>query len=166
MTAALVGRPELLANSLKSNYYTYNYITNLNFHDLTVAALASTIYIYIYIYGTIIFSQVRPAISVTNIFLVSRRPGTYYDTQVLSYYAYGKFMPWFYSSSILVRPLLQLLTTTTISWNKTEKIGVMILKVYVHIYIVLLIVYPQFGKQSLLAPLIMSGVVRVSFKKL
>ena len=30
-----------------------------------------------------------------------------------------------------------------------------------HIYIVLLIVYPQFGKQSLLAPLIMSGVVRV-----
>ena len=50
MTAALVGRPELLANSLKSNYYTYNYITNLNFHDLTVAALASTIYIYIYIY--------------------------------------------------------------------------------------------------------------------
>ena len=29
------------------------------------------------------------------------------------------------------------------------------------IYIILLIVYPQFGKQSLLAPLIMSGVVRV-----
>ena len=48
-----------------------------------------------------------------------------------------------------------------------KKIGVMILKVYVHIYIVLLIMYPQFGKQSLLAPLIMSGVVRVrSFKKL
>ena len=46
----------------------------------------------------------------------------------------------------------------------------MILKVYVHIYIVLLTVYPQFGKQLLLAPLIMSGVVRVlkckSFKKL
>ena len=40
-----------------------------------------------------------------------------------------------YSSSILVRPLLQLLTTTTISWNKQKKIGVMILKVYVHIYI-------------------------------
>ena len=67
-----------------------------------------------------------------------------------------------YSSSILVRPLLQLLTTTTISWNKTKKIGVKILEVYIHIYIVLLIVYPQFGKQSLLAPLIMSGVVRVS----
>ena len=66
-----------------------------------------------------------------------------------------------YSSSILVRPLLQLLTTTTISWNKTEKMGFMILKVYMHIYIVLLIVYPQFGRQSLLAPLIMSGVVRV-----
>ena len=72
-----------------------------------------------------------------------------------------------YSSFILVRPLLQLLTTTTISWNKTEKIGVMILKVYMRIYIVLLIVYPQFGKQSLHAPLIMSGVVRAeSFKKL
>ena len=70
-----------------------------------------------------------------------------------------------YSSSILVRPLLQLLTTTTISWNKTEKIGVMILKVYMRINIVLLIVYPQFGKQSLLAPLIMSGVVRVRVSK-
>ena len=70
-----------------------------------------------------------------------------------------------YSSSILVRPLLQLLTTITISWNKTGKIGVMILKVYVHIYIVLLIVYPQFGNQSLLAPLIMSGVVRVRISK-
>ena len=69
------------------------------------------------------------------------------------------------SSSILVRPLLQLLTTTTISWNKTEKIGVMILKVYMRINIVLLIVYPQFGKQSLLAPLIMSGVVRVRVSK-
>ena len=68
-----------------------------------------------------------------------------------------------YSSSILVRPLLQLLTTTTISW--IENIGVMILNVYVHIYIVLLIVYPQFGKQSLLAPLIMSGVVRVLISK-
>ena len=46
----------------------------------------------------------------------------------------------------------------------------MILKVYVHIYIVLLIVYPQLGNQSLLAPLIMSGVVRVlkckNFKRL
>ena len=41
----------------------------------------------------------------------------------------------------------------------------MILKVYVHIYIVLLIVYPEFGKQSLLAPLIMSGVVRVLSSK-
>ena len=70
-----------------------------------------------------------------------------------------------YSSSILVRPLLQLLTTTTISWNKTKKIGVMILKVYMRINIVLLIVYPQFGKQSLLAPLIMSGVVRVRVSK-
>ena len=67
-----------------------------------------------------------------------------------------------YSSSILVRPLLQLLT---ISWNKTEKIGVMILKVYMRINIVLLIVYPQFGKQSLFAPLIMSGVVRVRVSK-
>ena len=66
-----------------------------------------------------------------------------------------------YSSSILV---MQLLTNTTISWNKTEKIGVMILKVYVHIkfYIVLLIVYLHFGK---LAPLIMSGVVRVLISK-
>ena len=36
----------------------------------------------------------------------------------------------------------------------------MILKVCVHIYIVLLIVYPQFGKESLLALLIMSGVVK------
>ena len=60
---------------------------------------------------------------------------------------------------------MQLLTTTTISWNKTEKIDVMILKVYVDIYIILLIVYPQFGKQSLLAPLIMSGVVRVLISK-
>ena len=34
-----------------------------------------------------------------------------------------------------------------------------------HIYIVLLIVYPQFGKQSLLAPLIMPGVVRVLISK-
>ena len=43
----------------------------------------------------------------------------------------------------------------------------MILKVCVHIYIVLLIVYPQFGKESLLALLIMSGVVKsVNFKKL
>ena len=67
-----------------------------------------------------------------------------------------------YSSSILVR---QLLTTTTISWNKTEGIGVMILKVSMHIYIVLLIVYPQFGKQSLLAPLIMPGVIRVLVSK-
>ena len=41
----------------------------------------------------------------------------------------------------------------------------MILKVYAHIYIVLLIVHPQFGKQSLLAPLIMSGVVRVRVSK-
>ena len=41
----------------------------------------------------------------------------------------------------------------------------MILKVYVHIYIVLLIVYPQFGKQSLLAPLIMPSVVRVLVSK-
>ena len=41
----------------------------------------------------------------------------------------------------------------------------MILKVYVHIYIVLLIVYPQFGKQSLLAPLIMSGFIRVLISK-
>ena len=42
----------------------------------------------------------------------------------------------------------------------------MILKVYVHIYIVLVIVYPQFGKQSFLAP-IMSGDIRVlkSFKR-
>ena len=76
-----------------------------------------------------------------------------------------KLSPDKYSSSILVRPLLQLLTTTTISWNKTEKIGVMILKVYMRINIVLLIVYPQFGKQSLLAPLIMSGVVRVRVSK-
>ena len=50
-------------------------------------------------------------------------------------------------------------------YNKTEKIGVMILKVYMRINIVLLIVYPQFGKQSLLAPLIMSGVVRVRVSK-
>ena len=43
----------------------------------------------------------------------------------------------------------------------------MILKLYVHIYIVLqlLIVHPQFGGQSLLAPLIMSGVVRVLISK-
>ena len=34
-----------------------------------------------------------------------------------------------------------------------------------HVYIVLLIVYPQFGKQSLLAPIIMSGVVRVLVSK-
>ena len=34
-----------------------------------------------------------------------------------------------------------------------------------HIHIVLLIVYPQFGKQSLLAPLIISGVARVLISK-
>ena len=48
-------------------------------------------------------------------------------------------------SLIVVLAGMQLLTTTTISWNK---MAAMILKVYMHIYIVLLIVYPQFGKQS------------------
>ena len=67
-----------------------------------------------------------------------------------------------FSFSILVRPLL---TTTIISWNKTEKIVFLIPKVYVHIYIVLLIVYLQFGEQLLLVPLIMSGVVRVRVQK-
>ena len=41
------------------------------------------------------------------------------------------------------------------------KVGAMILKVYTYIYIVLLIVYPLFGEQSLLAPLIMPGLVGV-----